>query len=524
MQRLSYLLLLLLALLSQLLLACNYYGIYGPISPLGHVTIPPDVLILPDQLFYGCTALTSVNVSPNLKEIGKWAFRESGLSGTFNIPASVDLIGEYAFAGAKSLSHVRFDTNTQLRQLRTCTFAYSGLVDIIIPRSVRTIGDQAFESALKLTQLTFQQFSLCTHIGEAAFAGTTRLARVVVGDSNIDRLTFPNTIKYIGPRAFENTVSLKYPLEFQSEFLPTGQPTGQPSSSPTSQPSNSRPRITMPTGQPTASPTGQPTREPTKSGRPPVAPTVQPTYLFVPHLLTIEKRAFSGSAVEGLIKFPARLSYLGDGAFFGALHITNVKFEEPSRLTAINPHTFYESSIVKIYIPDSVRSIGALAFNGCTMLDTVVFGNRPSITSIGPSAFYGNIRLNEIDLPSSVRSIASYAFFNCAILNTVKLSCSPYTLRIESNAFVDCPKLTSLSLPSTAVYGGGALLPGWSMKPCTTFSPTARPSAVPTPAPSWPLVEKTGLPPMTGVIILGSFAGAGILLSLVTWWWQLRVY
>jgi len=65
-----------------------------------------SITSLPARTFYGCSALKDVSLPPSLKEIGKEAFGRSGIE-TLNAPG-VEKIGDYAFAGASSLSEITF--------------------------------------------------------------------------------------------------------------------------------------------------------------------------------------------------------------------------------------------------------------------------------------------------------------------------------------------------------------------------------------------------------------------------------
>ena len=68
-------------------------------------------------------------------------------------------------------------------------------------------------------------------------------------------------------------------------------------------------------------------------------------------------------------------------------------------------------------IPNSVTSIGAWAFDGCTGLTSITIPN--SVTSIGIYAFYYCTGLTSITIPNSVTSIGACAFCGCTGLKDV---------------------------------------------------------------------------------------------------------
>ena len=76
----------------------------------------------------------------------------------------------------------------------------------------------------------------------------------------------------------------------------------------------------------------------------------------------------------------------------------------------ITQYMFINKDIVSISIPDSVTSIGDLAFYNCTSLRSIHLSNN--LKTIGDLAFYNCISLTNIILPSSLESIGDLAF-NC---------------------------------------------------------------------------------------------------------------
>ena len=62
-------------------------------------------------------------------------------------------------------------------------------------------------------------------------------------------------------------------------------------------------------------------------------------------------------------------------------------------------------------IPNSVTTIGNVAFFSCNNLTSVVIPN--SVTTIGDSAFSDCNNLTSVVIPNSVTTIGSYAFSGC---------------------------------------------------------------------------------------------------------------
>ena len=67
------------------------------------VSIPASVTHITDDAFCGCYYLTALSLAAGsqLENIGCNAFNGAGLSGELTLPASVKIIGDYAFVGCK---------------------------------------------------------------------------------------------------------------------------------------------------------------------------------------------------------------------------------------------------------------------------------------------------------------------------------------------------------------------------------------------------------------------------------------
>jgi hypothetical protein len=76
----------------------------------------------------------------------------------------------------------------------------------------------------------------------------------------------------------------------------------------------------------------------------------------------------------------------------------------------------YHGTETDVVIPDGVTSIGAYAFEHCSILTSITIPD--SVTRIGNCAFYGCTSLTSINIPDSVTSIRLSAFWGCESLVT----------------------------------------------------------------------------------------------------------
>ncbi len=103
-------------------------------------------------------------------------------------------------------------------------------------------------------------------------------------------------------------------------------------------------------------------------------------------------------------------------------------------------------NLTSITIPDSVTSIGAFAFYGCSSL-TGSITIPDGVTSIEQSTFWGCSSLTSIEIPSGVTSIGDYAFDFCSSLTSIEIPSG--VTYIGTRAFDGCSSLTgSITIPS----------------------------------------------------------------------------
>jgi len=116
---------------------------------------------------------------------------------------------------------------------------------------------------------------------------------------------------------------------------------------------------------------------------------------------------------------------------------------------SIGSRAFYASTfgdtVTSVTIPDSVTSIGDLAFSGCNELTSLVVPE--SVTSIGNSAFSWNHKLTSVTIPENITDISDELFTYCTALESVTLP--ENTVIIGKSAFHGCLNLKSFTIPES---------------------------------------------------------------------------
>ena len=150
------------------------------------------------------------------------------------------------------------------------------------------------------------------------------------------------------------------------------------------------------------------------------------------------------------ITVPATVSYEGKTyrvtaiaaeAFYFNMKTTSITLPEGlERPSAVRPF-FFASGIKTLHIPDSVKTIGSMAFSG---VSNAPLNIPASIEFIGDSAFNMS-GVVDGDFPEGLTYLGEKAFFNCTGLTTISL---PSTVETYGpNIFYGCKNVTYVELP-----------------------------------------------------------------------------
>ncbi len=110
-------------------------------------------------------------------------------------------------------------------------------------------------------------------------------------------------------------------------------------------------------------------------------------------------------------------------------------------------------ALQRLYLPDTIKRIGAYAFSGCT--DLVVLHLPENLAEIPHHMLTGCISLTALGLPKKLKSIGEYAFYDCR--NIQKLHIPETVEKLGRYAFYNCRNMESINIPKAAVDLGTGL-------------------------------------------------------------------
>ncbi len=329
----------------------------------------------------------NVSIKSNIYEDGK---------GVITFDGEVTEVGEMAFYGCDN-----------------CTTNCYNLTSFILPQSVTSIGNHAFDGCRNLQSVTISDN--VTHIGEAAFiccAGLKEFnskyasedGRCLIIDGTLNSFapaglteyTIPDSVTTIGGGVFYNCTKLQ--------------------------------SITWGKGVKTVGGSA----------------FNNCTSLNAVHISDLAAWCDIDFIISTGTENPlyyARNLYL-DGDLVTDLVI-------PESITAIKQLAFfYCGSIKSLTIHDNLTSIGHYAFQNCDGMESVTIGD--SVTSIGDSAFRSCSSLTSVTIPDSVTTIGDYAFAYCSSLTSVTMGKGIET--VGGYAFSNCSSLNAVHISDLASW------------------------------------------------------------------------
>lgn len=162
------------------------------VGPGGDVVVPDGVTSIGDMAFCGCETLTHITLPEGVSSIGDSAFRRCWRLKNVVFPEHLTYLGKEAFFECGSLESVLIPEGVENIGEKTF-FWCSGLQEVCLPKSLLTIGRRAFEDCGSISEITLPPN--VEKIMMYAFSGC----------SNLRKLHTEGEIKAIGTDVFEWT-------------------------------------------------------------------------------------------------------------------------------------------------------------------------------------------------------------------------------------------------------------------------------------------------------------------------------
>ncbi len=385
----------------------NAFKVSDPIffpSKIVTFSMPDSVTDIGDNAFYKCTTMTSVTLPNNLQTIGASAFYNCKAltaikirdSETNIIPDSVTGIGSAAFAGCSALESITLPNNPgftnipdnlfngdyslttvnnissliYLESIGSQAFFDSGIESILLPDSVTSIGEGAFDACRSLESVTLPDNAAFTAIPDRLFFNCEAL----------QSLTIPKNVTSIGADALNGCNAL-------TEIVVDGDNTAFSSEDGVLYNADKTTLIRHPAG---------------RAGT-----------LDIPGSVTkVGDYAFLDSKTLTDVSIPGSVTEIGEGAFFNC---NNAVFEEPvipGSVTSIGAYAFNACNrLTEVTVPEGIESLGEYTFFNCLDLPKITLPK--SLAGIGTGAFMGCDSLCDVVIPEGVLSIGNSAFSFC---------------------------------------------------------------------------------------------------------------
>ena len=211
----------------------DYYGykekicIPSSVRQIGHrafarntnlkaILLRDHVNVIESDAFSECINLEIVAMSDKVNYIGDSAFANCASLRLINLSNDLDIIKESCFEGCTALKSIELPKHLTI--IENAAFAYSGLLNVRIPATVRYIGMFAFEHCDDLMKVILpeglkiideQSFSACHNLVSITIPNSvTKIKEYAFESSGITEIVLPENLISIRPTAFKNCTDL----------------------------------------------------------------------------------------------------------------------------------------------------------------------------------------------------------------------------------------------------------------------------------------------------------------------------
>lgn len=463
------------------------YAFYGCTSLTGSISFKNSVEIGP-YAFYGCTGLTEIDIT-RATSIGDYAFSGCEKFKTILTVTSCKSLGKFAFENCKSLTEVTISVESTIENssFKGCSnlekveikgisgrvnsiggnafYECTSLKEVILPNSIKTIGQNAFRYCEKLTKIKpygeigANAFDGCKSLETVDLSSVTKIEQYAFANCGITTLNIPAIVTEMGTYVFQNCESL---TEVKMQFSKLVKISDFTFAGCTNLTSIEFPYLLEEIGKNAFEYCNSLRTVPINNLRSlakirecAFKNCEKLTSIIIPQVISIDKQAFINCTDLKKVTFsPSSIEYLSkisESLFENCTSLEEVYI--PSTVTIIDPCAFKGcSSLKELKIPNSVTNIYRSAFEDCISLEKmefpIEFGKGAAI--IEDRLFYNCINLTDVVIPDwssdAVSQIGSQAFYNCKKLKKVNLPARSVR-QIKISAFENCSSLEEIVIP-----------------------------------------------------------------------------
>lgn len=119
----------------------------------GTLKLPEHLTEIDSSAFYHCRKLNGeLKLPDTVKEIGGFAFNSCGFTGKLELPAILENIGNDAFESCSGLTG-KLTFPSKMNEIKSSIFHGTGITEVVIPSSIKTVYDFAFNSCMNLKKV-----------------------------------------------------------------------------------------------------------------------------------------------------------------------------------------------------------------------------------------------------------------------------------------------------------------------------------------------------------------------------------
>ncbi len=444
------------------------------------LTFGADVKEIRENAFRNCTSLTSVNFegATSLTSIGAYAFDGCRSLATLKLSANLSEIGAAAFRNCERLGEINLLSVSKLGQY---AFQYSGMTKLTAGTALVNVPEDAFSGCAQLTTVTLpgavnignQAFANCKAltrveipaaetIGEYAFYANTKLGELAlpagksIAQGAFERcqglytLTLGANMESIADYAFNECKKLVHVVNLSTNpnfVLQTGElGPGYVTMAAVWVDTTAQTRVQKTADNFIYIINGDKAYLLGYVGED-VEKLTLPTTLGGKSAYEIFNAAFYGATAKEVVVSEG-VTLIGVAAFMNS---SVEKVSLPATLRTVQDSAFEGSALREITIAAGLKTVGAAVFKNCRELKAVIFPN--TVTSVGLAAFRECVSLRKVDL-GAIKKVPSYLFDGCISLPYIKIPATVKNISTEENVserwFAGCKSLLEIEFS-----GGG---------------------------------------------------------------------